>query len=134
MKFISERFPELHVPTIGVRFHGGVADVTGRGAIAYLQSPWMQRRGVRLATVAEQDAPVPGESIAEPAPPAAEPQLPQEPAPEPPTDAVPDGTAADVLTWVDDDPDRARQALDAEQAREKPRTSLVAKLAKLTDG
>jgi hypothetical protein len=44
---------------------------------------------------------------------------------------VPDGTAADVLAWVGEDRGRARQALTVEQARPKPRTSLVAKLDKI---
>lgn len=46
-------------------------------------------------------------------------------------DGVPDGSAAQVLGWVGADPDRARRALAAEQAREKPRTGLVAALGKL---
>lgn len=40
---------------------------------------------------------------------------------EPPDDA----TVDEVKAWVGDDPDRARQALDAEQQRDKPRTTLV---------
>jgi hypothetical protein len=40
----------------------------------------------------------------------------------------PDGTVDDVLGWVDGDPARARAALDAEQAREKPRSTLVTDL------
>lgn len=45
---------------------------------------------------------------------------------------VPDGSAKDVIDWVGEDRDRARAALDAEQARgDDARTTLVAKLAKL---
>ncbi|MEV0993426.1 hypothetical protein [Nonomuraea sp. NPDC050202] len=43
-------------------------------------------------------------------------------------DEVPDGTVDDVLGWVGDDPDRARAALEAEEARDKPRSTLVARL------
>jgi hypothetical protein len=54
----------------------------------------------------------------------------------PPADAPPaeldiDGTAADVLAWVGDDPDRAEEALEAEQAKDKPRSTLVKQLEKL---
>lgn len=48
-------------------------------------------------------------------------------------DAVPDGTIAEVLDWVGDDLDRARVALDAEQAAKKPRTTLVGALTELLD-
>jgi hypothetical protein len=47
-------------------------------------------------------------------------------------DGVPDGTAAEVLEWVADDPQRAGAALVAETARERPRSTLVAHLEKLT--
>lgn len=46
-------------------------------------------------------------------------------------DGVPDGTAAQVLAWVDSDPDRAALALAAEQHREPPRSTVVAALDKL---
>jgi hypothetical protein len=42
-----------------------------------------------------------------------------------------DGTAADVLAWVGEDPDRAEEALEAEQAKDKPRSTLVKQLEKL---
>jgi hypothetical protein len=44
-----------------------------------------------------------------------------------------DATADEVMAWVDEDPDRAVQALEAEQARDKPRSTLVKKLEKLTE-
>lgn len=44
---------------------------------------------------------------------------------------VEDGTVADVMAWVGGDPARARLALAAENAFEKPRAGLVARLAKL---
>lgn len=42
-----------------------------------------------------------------------------------------DGTVADVLAWVGEDPQRAEQALAAESAKDKPRATLLAALAKL---
>lgn len=45
--------------------------------------------------------------------------------------APPTGKVADVLAWVEGRPDRARAALDAEQERKKPRSSLVSKLQPL---
>jgi hypothetical protein len=48
-------------------------------------------------------------------------------------DAVPVGTADEVLAWVGDDPARAARALVAEKIAEKPRTTLLDKLAKLTE-
>lgn len=45
---------------------------------------------------------------------------------------VPDGPVFDVLTWVGNDLERAAAALTAEQARDKPRTTLVAALTNVT--
>lgn len=42
-----------------------------------------------------------------------------------------DGTAADVLNAVGSDPMEARRYLDAELARESPRSTLVAKLERI---
>lgn len=47
-------------------------------------------------------------------------------------DGVPDGSAAEVLDWVGDDADRAGAALVVETARDKPRSTLIASLEKLT--
>jgi hypothetical protein len=44
---------------------------------------------------------------------------------------VPDGSRDDVLQWVGGDRGRAEQALQAEQAREKPRTTLVDALGRV---
>lgn len=44
---------------------------------------------------------------------------------------LPGNTIAEVMAWVNDDPDRARRVLDVEQAREKPRATLVGKLEPL---
>lgn len=47
-------------------------------------------------------------------------------------DDVPSGSIADVLAWVDGDPDRARAALQAEQARgDRARTGLIEPLTQL---
>lgn len=59
-----------------------------------------------------------------------------EPESEKPADdgALPSGSIAVVLGWVGDDHDRAMKALEAEQAADRPRKSLVAALeAMLTD-
>lgn len=54
------------------------------------------------------------------------------PAAEDPGDQVPDGTVAEVADWVGDDRDRARAALDGEQAKgDGARSTLVAALEKL---
>lgn len=45
-----------------------------------------------------------------------------------------DGTIADVLAAVGEDPVAARAALDAEQAKDKPRTTLVGRLEHIADG
>lgn len=42
------------------------------------------------------------------------------------------GSVDDIKTYVGDDPDRARQALDAELARKTPRRSLLDHLKTLT--
>lgn len=146
LRFFSLKYPNLAVPSVHVRFRPvqtedgrtiGVADVTTRGAIAHLRSPWMRRRGVLLAD--EADLTLAGEQgtsgqmeQAEPVEPA--PAVPQ-PGPAAEAEAevgpVPAGTAGDVLAWVGSDPARARAALAAERQRSKPRTSLLAKLEKL---
>lgn len=46
-------------------------------------------------------------------------------------DAVPTGTAPEILTWVGDDKEKAQKALDVEKADEKPRKGLVSELEKL---
>jgi len=50
--------------------------------------------------------------------------------PPPPEELDIDGTAAEILAWVGEDADRAAEALDAEQAKEKPRSTLVKQLEK----
>jgi hypothetical protein len=44
-----------------------------------------------------------------------------------------EGTAAEALAWVGDDTARAAVALDAEQAKDKPRSTLVKQLEKLAE-
>lgn len=41
---------------------------------------------------------------------------------------VPDGSIDEVLDWVGDDHDRAQRALDAENCKSTPRSSLITKL------
>lgn len=47
-----------------------------------------------------------------------------------PTEPDADWTVAQVLAWVGDDPARAAVALEAEEARAKPRSTLVDELRK----
>ncbi|GAB2951946.1 hypothetical protein GCM10027280_45410 [Micromonospora polyrhachis] len=47
-------------------------------------------------------------------------------------DKVPTGTIAEILAWVDGNPDRAARALDVEQAG-KARSTLVADLTAIVD-
>ena len=42
--------------------------------------------------------------------------------------SVPGGTVREVLEWVDNDTQKAQQALDVENAKESPRKSLVSQL------
>jgi hypothetical protein len=44
-----------------------------------------------------------------------------------------DGTAVGILAWVGDSSERAGEALDAELAKDKPRSTLVKQLEKLTE-
>lgn len=53
---------------------------------------------------------------------------------EPPASLADASTAADVLAWVGEDPDRAAEALATEEAAEKPRSTLVKQLKKLAEG
>jgi hypothetical protein len=153
MLFFSEKYADLYIPTINVRFKDGYAETTTRGAVAYLQQPQMKRRGVRPATEDEAAAwyrnTGSGElNVAEPAaaaPPAGTVEV-REPAPaEAPTnDAVelveqpagtadgdvPDGSAADVLAWVGDNVDRAKAAAAAE-VEGKGRKTLLADLDRI---
>lgn len=125
LRFVSVKYPDLHIPTIGVRFVDGAAEVTTRGAVAYLQTPMMRRRGVMLAEEAPTTV---ADTTTEPETPSRE-----QPSGEAPAAGVPDGTAADVLAWVDSDPDRAKAAITAEQARSKPRSSLLTKLERIAN-
>lgn len=47
--------------------------------------------------------------------------------------AVPQGTVAELLEWVDDDPERAQAALDAELETDQPRTTLLHELQDIID-
>jgi hypothetical protein len=48
-------------------------------------------------------------------------------------DEVPDGNADAVLDWVGDDRDRAKRALEVEEGRDHPRSTLISKLRKLSE-
>jgi len=64
-------------------------------------------------------------------PPAPNPDADGGPPPPPPSDELDiDGSVKDILAWAGEDPERAREALDAEQAQEKPRSTLVKQLEK----
>ncbi|MDX5566922.1 hypothetical protein PYK79_31820 [Streptomyces sp. ID05-04B] len=76
-----------------------------------------------------------GDEEREPAPPHSPPAPsndpdggPQNPAPS--TELDIDGSVKDILAWVGEDTDRAGQALEAEQAQDKPRSTLVKQLEK----
>lgn len=114
----------LHHPGTGTRL-----SVPDRMVGRYLAQGWVQAGGYTAAEFTEprQDGGDPGGDGSG-----------QQPPPEvvtltgATTGGVPDGTATDVIRWVGDDPARARQALDAEQAKgDDARSTLVAKLGKL---
>lgn len=44
-----------------------------------------------------------------------------------------DGTIDDLMAWVNDDPERAAAALAAEQAKDKPRSTVVKRLTAMAD-
>jgi hypothetical protein len=131
--------PNYSIPTIGARFVNHYFEATLSGQIAYLQRPFMARRGVRLATE-EETAAWYGTEVKEPAPtevPAETVEV-AEPAPVvapaetvPVEESVPDGTADEIMAWVGTDTERALAAIEAEEAREKPRKTLLSKLEAL---
>lgn len=133
MLFVSERYPSLSIPTIGARFKDGFFQAARRGQVSYLQRPELRRRGVRAATDEEAAA---WRSLAAPEPEgvvdADGPAKEDTPEPDPAVEDVPEGNAETVLGWVGDNPDRAELALEAEHGRDKPRSTLVAKLVALT--
>jgi hypothetical protein len=67
----------------------------------------------------------------DPEPEQVEPESPAAPV-QPEGDEPPvDGTIDDLMAWVDGDKERAAQALEAEQAKDKPRSTVVKRLAAL---
>lgn len=70
-----------------------------------------------------------------------EPDPAPDPTLEPPADPVPpggdeppvDGTIDDLMAWVDGGKERAAAALAAEQAKDKPRSTVVKRLTALAD-
>lgn len=73
------------------------------------------------------------EADPEPEPEPEQPPPPEDPDPgggdEPPVD----GKIEDLMAWVGGDPDRAEQALAAEQAKDKPRTTALKLLAAVAE-
>ncbi len=70
-----------------------------------------------------------GEALAEPDEDTADEDTADEaPAVEAAVDVVPDGSAKDVMAWVDDDQARAEQAKAAELERDNPRSTLLKQL------
>jgi hypothetical protein len=78
--------------------------------------------------VTEAD-PEPKEAPQPPKDPADDPKDPGAGGDEPPVD----GTIDDLMSWVNDDPERAGRALAAEQAKDKPRSTVVKRLTALAD-
>ena len=140
MLFYCEKYDNLSIPTIGARFVNHYFEAARPGQIAYLRAPFMARRGVRLATE-EETAAWHGVEVTEPAPVEAPPESIEiaEPAPvlapaetvPVEENTVPEGTAEEILSWVGSDTERALSAIEAEEAREKPRKTLLAKLEAL---
>jgi hypothetical protein len=54
-------------------------------------------------------------------------------APKPASDEVPEGTAEEVVDWVDGDVAKAKKALAVEQKDESPRKTVVEPLQKIID-
>lgn len=52
----------------------------------------------------------------------------------PKVEPVPEGTVSEIMRWVGEDVERAKRALEVEQAHEKPRKSLVEQLNERLDG
>jgi hypothetical protein len=86
-----------------------------------------------LAANAPEGAVKVTEADPEPEPePEAPPEAPEVPDPggdEPPVD----GTIDDLMAWVNDDRERAAAALTAEQAKDKPRSTVVKRLTAMAD-
>lgn len=78
------------------------------------------------------------EADPEPEPAEPKPEGPEGDGPEAPgageSDGPPvDGTIDQLMAWVGDDPDKAAAALAAEQAKDKPRSTVVKRLAALAE-
>ena len=70
---------------------------------------------------------------ADPEPVPAEPEAPAAAAPQDGDEPPVEGTIDDLMAWVDGDQERAAQALEAEQAKDKPRSTVVKRLSALAD-
>ncbi|MCO6011419.1 hypothetical protein NE236_41365 [Actinoallomurus purpureus] len=86
--------------------------------------------GAPVEVVGADTAPTPAPDPAPPADPdPAGDSGPEDPASDGELDIT--GTAAAVLDWVADDPERAAEAHAAESAKDKPRSTLLKKLAEI---
>lgn len=160
VKFVSTKYPQLQVPivlddgtAIRVRFRDGHAATKHPGAIEHLlrlHHMGVAPVGEAVADTSQENGSAAVDSTATVKPSGADtgpdetPEVEaaieveaesgaQDGAPATPAEPgeVPTGGAKEILAWVGDDPQKARQALNAEQGREKPRSTLVATLTKL---
>lgn len=94
------------------------------------------------AEMAKQKPPPPGDDDSNTVQPGtgdssdpANPEVPQTPpgleGPADPDAPPMDGTADDLFKWIDGDPEKAGRALEAEQAKDKPRSTVVKRLSAL---
>jgi hypothetical protein len=97
-------------------------------AIAALNAPVGAQVNAQITDTLVSGVVDDGGNVAEPAPDA---PPPAETPPEQQVEPVPDGTIDEVMAWVGTDPARARQALDAENAKPSPRSTLVSQLEPL---
>ena len=95
------------------RFHEG-AELEGDQARHFADNA--PEGSVEVLEADPEPAPLPEKPPADPVQPEGD---------EPPVD----GTIDDLMAWVDGDPDRAAQALEAEQAKDKPRSTVVKRLS-----
>jgi hypothetical protein len=132
--------PNFSIPAARVYFKDHYFEAQTPGQITHLNMPHIKRRrGVRLATE-EEAAAWHGTEVKEPAPVEAPAETVEvsEPAPvvapaetAPVEESVPDGTADEIMAWVGTDTERALAAIEAEENRERPRKTLLAKLEAL---
>ncbi|MFZ4206762.1 hypothetical protein ACOZE4_18190 [Streptomyces griseoincarnatus] len=74
-----------------------------------------------------------GEQTPPPPPPAPPATAPDDGDPSTPPAPSLDAPVKDLLAWVGEDPSRAREVLEAEEAKDSPRSTLVKQLQKIAD-